>query len=302
MHRSEQVSLEQATQQADRDALRKHQQIAEQHRSAILERFPLSEWPTLPLQRYALGTEDSSDSFCYWLEFGSIELGSIRGGSAMKHLIFKRQDGEDGYFPDRYNSVDEAWEAVRAGFVEAFRLSEEGQWDKIDGIPALYGGRAVRTKALHIYFPDDIVPVYSYSHIERFLKILDAYEPSFSDLEVVSLNRELLRAIRGLDAFEGWGLNEVMTLLYEWTDPRDATNMDSEASAESSYGIDRQLLAQAVERTLKPLVRDGHLERGATKDITTMKSSRQLDLFSSRRRSMRLHGSRRGVRSRRPRT
>ena len=59
-------------------------------RSALIEAFPLEGWPTLELDRYALGTQ-VEHSFCWHLEFGARELGSIRGGNAMKHIIFRRR-------------------------------------------------------------------------------------------------------------------------------------------------------------------------------------------------------------------
>lgn len=46
----------------------------------------------LTYETYALGYGE--DTFSYWLEFKkSKEVGSIRGGSASKHGIYKGKDG-----------------------------------------------------------------------------------------------------------------------------------------------------------------------------------------------------------------
>lgn len=265
-------TLEEAIQNVDRTALAAHHEEAEAQRAEILKRFPMADWPELPLHRYALGTEESGDSFCWWLEFGALKLGSMRGGSARKLIIYKQSGDQGWYYPERYPSVEEAWRDVRAGFVEAFRYAEEGRWDKIDSISALEGGRAVRTKALHVYFPDDVLPVYSYHHIVHFLKTLDAYDRRFDDLEVVSLNRALLNVVRGIPDFEGWELSEIIVLLYRWADPRTASaepDDDTDLSvpvrplldANREIIIDEQLLSRAVEATIRPaLVDDGGLE------------------------------------------
>ena len=63
---------------------------AEFLRREVQNRFPLSAWPGMPLERYALG-QDQQDTFCTWLEFRTAALGSILGGSALKLLIYKRR-------------------------------------------------------------------------------------------------------------------------------------------------------------------------------------------------------------------
>ncbi len=70
---------------------------AHDKRAAIIERFPLDGWPTMSLEHYALGTDTSQESFCWWMEYGSKELGSIRGGNASKHLIYYRLGAPSGW-------------------------------------------------------------------------------------------------------------------------------------------------------------------------------------------------------------
>src|SRR5690606_23259429 len=81
-------SLEEAIETFDRAAAAEHAARAEAVRAQVLERFPLDAWPTLPIERYALGTPQSAESYCKWVEFQTPELGSIKGGSAGKLLIY----------------------------------------------------------------------------------------------------------------------------------------------------------------------------------------------------------------------
>ena len=53
----------------------------------FLEHFPLASLPTMPLETYT--NLERSNSFCYWLESITSELGSIWGGSAYKFYIFE---------------------------------------------------------------------------------------------------------------------------------------------------------------------------------------------------------------------
>ena len=115
--------LEDALEAFDRDAARLAAENAEALRKSIVARFPIEQWPTLPLERYALGGPDH-DNFCYVMEFESQALCSIRGGSARKHAIYRKATG-DWYYDDSYPSVEAAWEAVRGAFVEAFQLARD---------------------------------------------------------------------------------------------------------------------------------------------------------------------------------
>ncbi len=61
-------------------------------RDEILKRFPLDNWPAMGLEDYALGQPEVEDTYCHWLEFKSQCVGSMRGGSAKKLIIYKRRN------------------------------------------------------------------------------------------------------------------------------------------------------------------------------------------------------------------
>jgi hypothetical protein len=169
----------------------------------------------MPLQRYALGQADHPDSFCRWMEFRATELGSIKGGSARKHHIYFQQAGEWWFERDRYQSVEEAWTAVRDGFVEALAMAEAGAWDDIDRIPALRGGPALLTNALYVYFPDEVLPVCSHAHISHFLRELGETQSGLDSTGTVTLNRLLLHDLRQCGELDSWSTKEMERLLYE---------------------------------------------------------------------------------------
>src|SRR5690606_15254621 len=73
--------LESALARADATQFADREKTASEERGELLRRFPRDHWPEMTLEEYALGHEDSEDSFCRWMEFKSQALGSIRGGS-----------------------------------------------------------------------------------------------------------------------------------------------------------------------------------------------------------------------------
>src|SRR5713101_1258282 len=172
----------------------------------------------MPLERYALGT-GSHDTFSYRLEFGTPHVGSIKGGSAKKHLIYRKKDGTY-FFDPQYQTVQAAWDAVRAAYVQAFDLAERGEFAAISGLAPLSGGPAVVAKALYIYFPDRFLPIFSSDHLRKFLeRILP--DAAAAGGPALNRNRQFFEAAYAFPEFQGWSPQEVMRYLYWWADPRD---------------------------------------------------------------------------------
>ena len=214
--------LEHALATFDRAAAKAYAAEGEAQRKQILARFPIEQWPRLSLERYAAGQDDSSDTFCRWLERRSQNLGSIRGGSARKLLIYKRKTGPGWWHEPKYRDEQEAWAAVRAGFVQALAYGRASELEKVDELEALQGAPALRVKTIHVYFPDLVLPISSRVHLEHYLERLGQPTPGGMGWATLTLNRRLLQAVRALPLFKGWSNNELERFLYHWADPREA--------------------------------------------------------------------------------
>jgi 5-methylcytosine-specific restriction protein B len=203
---------------------------ANEQREAIVKQFPRTDWPMLPVERYALGQGDV-DTFCRWVEFRSDDLGSISGGSSLKLLISRNAKTGTWRYPDRYNSIEQAWSEVRSGFLKAFELAEQGNWDAIGGIEALKGAGALRTKALHIYFPDEVLPVYSKSHLEHYFKLVTGEEAQGNRLRS---SRAILAALRKHPKLANLTTYQLGRFLYAWADPREQVRIVKIAPGEGA--------------------------------------------------------------------
>lgn len=193
---------------------------AGKERQLILEHFPLGEWERLPLENYAIGQESIENTLCYLLEFRTLNLGSIRGGSARKLLIYKHKDKPGWYHDTVYPDEQVAWEDIRGAFVRAFQLAKAGDFDGIDDLDVLHGGPALLLKVLHVYFPGDILPIYSRSHLEHFWALIDGAD-SKPPRGTVSFNTGLLKCLEAVPELVDWSPIEIMYFLYYWADPRD---------------------------------------------------------------------------------
>lgn len=125
----------------------------------FLDRWPLEKLPQITLVDYtAAGT---NESFCYWLEEKTEELGSFWGGSAFKFGIFSRKDkgqrengGGASYIDDyawysKYgDTVEAAFAKVKALLVQVATAARNGRFEDIDEIDL---GPAFKWKLAFLY-------------------------------------------------------------------------------------------------------------------------------------------------------
>jgi 5-methylcytosine-specific restriction protein B len=226
--------LDAAVKEFDRKGAAAYVRSHEEQLQQLLSHFPLADWPRMTLEQYALGQEESDETFCRWMEFRSLDVGSIRGGSARKLIIYKHKDKLGWYYPREFHNEVEAWHALRSEFIQAFELARRGEWDDIDALPTLARGPALRLKTLHIYFPEDILPIFSAEHLRHFLQLVRPSDSDTSGYAVVRLNRSLLAALRATPGLADWKPKELERFLYGWADPKKTRRIVKIAPGENA--------------------------------------------------------------------
>lgn len=213
-------SLEQAIATFDRTAAAARSRASEDLRSEFRSRFPEEAWPDIPLERFALGQDDSSDTYCKWIEYKTPGLGSMGGGSSAKHVIYKRKNKPGWHYPQQFGNEQEAWVRIRSDVVLMLQRARQGNWEFDDLIPFQHA-IAIWIKTLHIYLPNQVLPVCSREHLARFWYLLSGEDPKrVRKTPPVTLNRNLLERLRAQPALEGLNSNELSYFLYHWDDPR----------------------------------------------------------------------------------
>ncbi|MFI6032854.1 hypothetical protein ACIBBD_01475 [Streptomyces sp. NPDC051315] len=219
---ADEPDLQAAASQFDRSTVTEAGTAAEDERKQVLSQFPLETWATMPLSRYALGQPALSTdgpTYCRLMEFGTPNLGSIKGGSAAKHIMYHHNSGEWRLAaPLRGMEPQEAWEELRGQFVRAFEAVGAGDFDAVDDLEVLRFGPALVTKSLATYFPEHFLPIYAAEHLRRFITLLGG--SAQTDAPAWRSNRRLLELVRSRPEFDGWSGQEVMRFLYLGFDPR----------------------------------------------------------------------------------
>ena len=192
---------------------------AEAERASILARYPLATWSSMGVEDFAQGT--GGESFCSWMEHSSPHIARLPARHAGIHLIYK-EGGEHWRFPKGYKTVDDAWTAIRGGYVEAFGLTGNGDYAGVDKLAVFKPGRLTLNKALHVYFPDRLLPIAATSHLkvmaERVFR--GSWTHSHARMGHCELSSSLLAALRKHPKLTPLSTVELMRFLYDWTDPR----------------------------------------------------------------------------------
>jgi hypothetical protein len=190
-------------------------QELEATRQEFVRRFPQERLKHLSLEEYAVGHDASKDSFCYWLEWETGDLGSVRGGSSFKWVVFWSKQDNDWRFNQRmYDSPQDALNHVTDGLTLLLDAAASGEFDKLDEIGNRELGRnrnSLRAKPLFLYFPDKFIPISNPTHLANILRYF-GQEPKDG---LHARNRQLLEYVQGLPEFSGFDPMQIGRFL--WT-------------------------------------------------------------------------------------
>lgn len=139
------------------------------------EKFPLETLKDMPLEKYTNLNKD--DSFCYWLESKTRDLGSIAGGSSYKFGIYKYQNkplesdariqSDDEYaWYAKYgtSTAQETYNHVLDAIIKIATYARNGDFESIDNIHEL--GDTTKWKIAFLYSNASLIPIYRRDMLE----------------------------------------------------------------------------------------------------------------------------------------
>lgn len=183
----------------------------EKLRQDFANKFPLEDLKNLELERYALGKQ--SNNLCWWLEYNTIPLGSIKGGNAKKFKIYYANKENKWIYPNNFSSVEEAWIELRDSidnFVNKFKL---GQYESLNDSGLVTSMNMFKTKLLYMYFPEKLLPVYSIDHIQKLLMYF-GYGEEVKLWDIIKANMELKAFQDKNEIFKNWNGLKFMRFIY----------------------------------------------------------------------------------------
>ncbi|MCW5881559.1 MAG: AAA family ATPase [Anaerolineae bacterium] len=224
------------------------------------QRFPKEKLSEMTLEQYAAGQPGQRDTFWYWLEWKTSELGSIAGGSAAKSGIWwdKKTNTWRWNKGLEADTAEAAFERIRTGLVDLVAAVGAGRFEDLDliGSARLGANRySLRAKPLYLYFPQEFLPISNFDHLVHFLKVFDQTPRG----RLTSCNRQLLEYLRSLPEFAGFDTLQMMRFLYDCFSPKTrptATEPGSEGEIETAATVK---LPEAMNRLLATADRTGNI-------------------------------------------
>ena len=171
-----------------------------QLRDEFLRTWPLERVKGMAIEEYT--NLNKKDSFCYWLEAITQDLGSIWGGSAFKFGIYKRKDtkrkfeknalsdGEYAWLAKYGKTKDEAFNKGKSIIVDIIEMSKARNFKAIEPIDL---GNATKWKIAHLYSDNYILNVFSKDSLTGIAKKLGLEfdkKISFYDLQDLVLKQK----------------------------------------------------------------------------------------------------------------
>ena len=167
----------------------------------FLKEFPLESLKSMALEMFT--NLKRGDSFCYWVESRTYELGSIWGGASYKFGIYKyakRPDNPGIIVSDEeyawykwYDAKDryEAYKITLNSVVKIAELASNGKFGEIDNDKTL--GTVLRWKIAFLYSNKHLIPIYKRKYLEDLATILGmngASQASIWELQKFLINQK----------------------------------------------------------------------------------------------------------------
>ena len=174
---------------------------------SFLKEFPIDSLESMTIEKYT--NLNKIDSFCYWLEVITCELGSVSGGSSYKFGIYKcnvipkkknksyMYDGEYAWLAKYGSSRIEAFENIRAIICKIAKASESGEIKEIDNLEI---GNSIKWKIAFLYSNRKLVSIFNFQML-----CVAAHEKGLSDgkdKKVSEVQQFLLEVKGDIDIFE----------------------------------------------------------------------------------------------------
>jgi len=186
----------------------------ERLRNDFVKLFPISRIAVLTLEEYVQGKRINGklnkNSFCYWLEWTTQELGKIQGARADKFGLYCNKKTQQYNFLKKYKNENIALSSLKN---EISNLIQFGGNASLEDIKNVKLSPMVKGKILFLYYPDRFINIFSEKFIDYFIDKIGLYD---NDLNIDLIDkRELIFTFKTEDSImKEWKMWEFSDFLY----------------------------------------------------------------------------------------
>ena len=205
-------------------------------------KFPIDKLSTLELERYALGKQP--DNLCWWLEYNTVPLGSIKGGNALKFKIYYSNKDNKWIYPSEFSNVEDAWIEMRKSICDFIENFKTGKYELLNSYSLISSMNMFKTKLLYMYFPKKLLPVYSLNHIQKLLSYFGCSDEEIKDLNIVEANMKLKEVQDRSVEFKSWDGLKFMRFLYSYVFP--TFDKEENINDEDKVEVDEEIIVTDI--------------------------------------------------------
>ncbi|MGC2236395.1 MAG: AAA family ATPase [Pyrinomonadaceae bacterium] len=228
-----------------------------QLRQEFNERFPKEKIGEMTLEGYAQGTSNNN-SFSNWIEGKTKQLGGI-GGFPSKFGVYHHKD-KGWTFNKKFQNPIEAVEVIKKGLIKLITAAEENRFDELDfvAIEETGGRHTLRIKTLSLYYPGDLLAIFSLDHLKHFLEIFDI-EPPYQE-GVFAHNRALLKWMRNQPEFADFDTFSMMRFMYDKLSPKNKSDEETEEVEFTNQSVpDTEIYPEEIQELMEISKRTGNI-------------------------------------------
>jgi len=191
-----------------------HYRKLERLRDEFVKLFPLSRIATLTLEEYVVGKKINgklnTNSFCYWLEWKTEELGKMQGARADKFGLYCDKKTQEYKFLKKFANANRALSSLKTEISDLIQFARSASLKDIKSVKL---SPMFKGKILFLYHPDRFINIFSEGHVDYFIGNLGLPRDD-SNIDLI-YKRELVFTFKMEDPImKEWKMWEFSDFLY----------------------------------------------------------------------------------------
>jgi len=186
----------------------------ERLRDKFVKLFPLSRIATLTFEEYVEGKKINGklnpNSFCYWVEWKTKELGKIQGARADKFGLYYDKKTKEYKFLKKFVNENIALSSLKT---EISNLIQFARSASLKDIKSVELSPMFKGKILFLYYPDRFINIFSEEYVDYFINNIGLFSND-SNIDLID-KRELIFTFKIEDSImKKWKMWEFSDFLY----------------------------------------------------------------------------------------
>lgn len=210
----EDLRLKQAHFEYMRQDSQKRYKNLEKLRQQFIKKFTIPVIKDMDKDGYVEGKiingKPDENTFCYWVEWKTEELGRMQGARADKFWLYVDKKSQQYKFIKRFGNENEAFDFLKG---EIIKLITMGKNKNLEEIKKIELSPMFKGKILFLYYPNKFINIFAEKHVDYFLKELGIYHEN-KNLDLIDKREILLRWKNKDSVMNKWDMFEFSNFLY----------------------------------------------------------------------------------------